>query len=109
MGACTFTKATPGDDVVGNKRIVEGTLTLSSSYATGGDTLNLATLVGLKTLDDMRINAGSGVTIAGGYQIKLGGTPAAPTIQAYGSTNAEVAAATNLSTKSFNVRLHGTC
>ncbi|NDC94971.1 hypothetical protein EBZ38_09610 [bacterium] len=52
MGACTF--ANRRDGVIDNRRFVDVDVTCSSSYATGGDTVSLATL-GLKVCDEIHV------------------------------------------------------
>lgn len=93
-------------------------ITFSNSYATGGDTISLATL-GYKRLLDMlevssaptgasTISVFQGVRVAPasstyGGRIELAGTPTVPLIKATkgGTTPVEETAATNLSTVSF--------
>lgn len=48
MGTATFARST-NDSIIslGNAKMYLGSVTLSNSYATGGDTLNLATALGV--------------------------------------------------------------
>src|SRR5688500_1494091 len=107
MGAVAFTKASASDlhmlgrspvNVIDNKRVVTGTLVFSSSYATGGDTLDLKT-TGLTEVTSLLVEGvfmlGFGNT--GGLSIVLRGTKNAPLIQAFDTNGAEVANTTNLS------------
>src|SRR5215831_11864069 len=65
MGACTVTIL--DNTVWGNKRVVTGTITGSSSYAQGGETFTLAQL-GLSALDAMDVRNGfSGSAPAASY------------------------------------------
>jgi len=106
MGAATFVIDADGGGSLANQKRVKGVLTMSSSYATSGDTLALATEVGLKSLDDMLVEASSDADVSG-YQIKVGGTPASPKILAY-TAGAQVANTTDLSAYVFDVWLLGT-
>ena len=106
MAAATFTLAPDGGGSLANKRVVKGTLTLSASYATGGDPINQRTEIGLRVVDDLLVEAGPGATVAG-YQIKLGGTSAAPKILAY-AAGGQVASGTDLDGVSFKVWFLGT-
>ena len=77
--------------IAGNRRLVTGKINMSSSYATGGDSLNLENALGLNTLESVVISP------AGGYTLEA--DLANNKIKAYaGST--EVTAATDLSTVS---------
>lgn len=112
MGAVSFTRATGPSvhptgysfyPVLDNKRVVKGTLNFSSSYATGGDSIDLAQ-VGLSELQGMLIEA----TSQGGLSIVLAGTSKVPLIRAFDANGTEVTAATNLSTRaSYSVWLVG--
>ena len=105
MGTMTFSRDTNGGiDVKGNCFELVGTLTGSSSYATGGDSFSIAG-VGLSSLDDLVIEGGTTATTAG-YSLKLGGTNKVPLILAYDAAG-QVANATNLSAKTWKVRLRG--
>jgi hypothetical protein len=53
MGALTITTTQRG--VNGNKRWVQGSVTFSTSYATGGDTGLTAAALGLDAIDHMEI------------------------------------------------------
>lgn len=92
MGATTFA-LTPGQrtrhhPVDGSQRVAEGLLTMSSSYATGGDTL---TGHGLTRVERLVVLAD-----AGGYELRLGGTETAPKITAFQS-GGQVSSTTDLS------------
>lgn len=102
MGAATFTPAADPQDVIGNRRVIRGSLTLSDSYATGGESFDLATEVGLKQLHKVLVDGNvSGVSLA------LGGTASVPLLLAYAAADTEVAAAVDLDGVSFTVELHG--
>jgi hypothetical protein len=101
MGAATFTETS--QDVHGNRRIVRGTLTLSASYATGGDSFNLATEVGLKELHKVLVDSNTR-----GLSLSLGGTSKVPLLLCYATSGAEVANATDQSALTLSVELHGT-
>lgn len=115
MGAATFAAGAGADGRPGTHaqgithdgfRFVQGTLTMSASYATGGDTLNLATIPGgVKRLVRIEIPLVFGSVFHGGcgFTIQFGGTATAPLLKAIaGITTAaaiEVANTTNLSTR----------
>lgn len=106
MGAFTFTKDLNGGvDYERQSVVFKGTLTGSASYATGGDSFALAAEVGLKTLEDILVEAGTAATTAG-YSLKLAGTAGTPLIMVY-SSSGQVANATDLSAVTFKVRLRG--
>ena len=108
MGAATFTRAlgTGGVQVDGEtfdatyktNRVVRGLLTFSASYATGGDTLDLAT-VGLKELKRILIDPSIGQNTSGLSIAAVVTNPAAPLIQAFETNDTQVANATNLSAR----------
>lgn len=107
MGAMTFAKATPGGSqllggqgtpVIENKRVVKGTLTFSSSYATGGDTLDLKT-VGLTELTGLLQDGTVVLGNISGLSIMLGGTKSAPLILAFDANSTQVTNATDLSSR----------
>lgn len=112
MGATTFvpTKQSVTND---GRRLVEGNLTMSASYATGGDTVPLVVSVGLSRLQEMeQLSSASKFSAAPsvantGYQLILAGTETVPLIKAVKSTGVEETAATNLATKVFPVRFIG--
>lgn len=108
MGAFNFSKSfNDGIDYERNGVVVKGLLTGSSSYATGGDTLDLKVKVGIKTVDDLLVEAGDILATTAGYSLKLDRTaPGAPKILVY-SAGAQVANATNLSAVTWRVRLRG--
>lgn len=81
------------------------TITFSSSYATGGDTLDVATS-GLRRVDKLYVDC-SLATL--GYHLQLAGTAAVPLVKLFkgATTPAEESNATNVSTVSALVELHG--
>jgi hypothetical protein len=100
-------------------QIVKCRITMSNSYATGGDTLTLPGSTGLKRISAMFVCTGSFGTfkikgssitaaVLGGVPT-LAGTATAPLIKMTGGggTPAEVANATDLSGQSFDVILVG--
>jgi len=104
MGATTFTASadcySPIDSNAG--WMVRGTITMSSSYATGGDTLTAAQM-GLGTIKNVIVNGGVVLaTPTGEYTLRY--NQANGTIQAFGGAassgaiDAEVTNATNLAT-----------
>jgi hypothetical protein len=108
LGAFTFTQDTNGGvDYHGSQVEIIGTLTGSGSYATGGDSFDLAVEAGLTELQDLLVEAGSGIGTPAGYQLKLGGTVKVPLVLVYEGDSTEVANATDLSTKTWEVRLRG--
>lgn len=95
-------------DVVNDKRVVVADVTMSSSYATGGDTVPLGS-IGLHQVDEAYIHSGvqapsQGLTSKSytpnshGIQLVLAGTLTAPKLKAFFGSSTEAAAATNLST-----------
>lgn len=105
MGTVSIANAVPG--VINHLRTVTADVTLSSSYATGGDTVALGSL-GLKEVDQIVTHAGTLQTSvavpsgtfspnAHGTQIVLAGTPTAPKLKAYRGSTSEVTNATDLS------------
>lgn len=101
MGAATFDIT--GHEVLGNRRIVKGNLTFSSSYATGGDTLALASEVGLKEVREMLVADNTT-----GLSFDLDpASPTAPKVKAYSAAATEVANATNQATVTVPVWLLG--
>jgi hypothetical protein len=102
MGAATFTIT--GHEVLGSKRIVKGDLVLSSSYATGGDSLDLAAEVGLAEVRSMLVAENTT-----GASIDLDVTdPTAPLVVLYTSADTEAAAASDNDALTFPVWLFGT-
>jgi len=94
MGAATFA-ITPGmrtrhHPVDGNQRVVEGLLTLSASYATGGDTLDEKVELGLDHVENLVVLGDTA-----GYELRLGGTATAPKVEAQ-EVGAETTATTDL-------------
>ena len=84
MGACALTNRTDGVTADG-KRYVECDTTLSSSYATGGDSVSLDTL-GLKVVDAIHIVGTVGS--AHGVEVRpVVTSPTAPKVSAYPTTS----------------------
>jgi len=75
--------------IAGNKRLISGKITMSNSYATGGDTLNLESALGLNSIDSVVINPYNGYAL----QADLTNNK----IKAYASAGTEVTATTDLS------------
>lgn len=121
MGACTFARASGSkadlaesvsqgtlNNGEGNWRVVRGVLTFSASYATGGDTIPMAS-VGLQEVRQVLVDpvVAANNQNRSGLSVELGGTASAPTLVAYETLNTEVVNATNLSTRSVPVWLLG--
>lgn len=106
MGACTFTASpdaySPSDSNLG--WTVNGSITLSNSYATGGDTLTAAQL-GLGTIKGIQISPASGYVFA--YNSGTGKVQAYETGAALSGVLAEAANGTNLSAISAGVEAWG--
>lgn len=106
MGNIVFTKQTSdikgnwGTPVIDNRRAVRGTITFSSSYATGGDTLTLNTQCSLREVTGLLVDASTVLTNPSGLSVELSGTKDVPKIIAYDANNTQVANATDLSTRS---------
>lgn len=120
MGAVAVANVTPVDSVHG-LRAVAADLTMSSSYATGGDTLSPA-LLGLSEVYEMFVlggvltrggesNAMSPIPFAPaeyGFQPTLAGSTSAPKVLVYSSKNTQETSATDLSTNgSVRVEFRG--
>lgn len=108
MGAATFTKtASTPIGVIDNKRAAKGTITMSASYASGGDTLDLKT-VGLTEVTNIYIDATNTLVNSSGLSCTLSGTKSAPLIICWETNATEVANGTNLSARNpFPVILLG--
>lgn len=107
MGNATFARSTgkrPQRVDLG-RRQVSGTITMSDSYATSGDTLVMTT-VPFDHVTDIVVEGGAAATDTDGYQFKLGGTALAPKIIAY-NTSGQIANTTDLSAVTVQVRLVG--
>lgn len=101
MGAATFTIT--GQDVHGKHRIVKGDLVPSGSYATGGDSLDLAAEVGLSQVDSMLVAEN-----AQGASLDLDVTdPTAPKVKVYTSADTQAAASSDNDGLTFPVWLFG--
>lgn len=102
MGAVVFTPSTTdatgrfNPKYIDNQRVVIGTLTMSSSYATGGDTLSLSNL-DIKEVNKLLIE-NNALTMSG-LSYRLAGTKTAPLIIVADANNSEVANGTNLSAR----------
>jgi hypothetical protein len=125
MGTCTFAQQgtagqTAVDDYFGMRRVKFGAITMSSSYATGGDTI-LISAFGMEFIDwldfGMAVPAGgaTGIFLSMGQSTLAPQDPATATIkiQAYwvgpatSGVFAEVTAAQNLSTFVGSVVVYG--
>lgn len=101
MGAATF--AITEQERFENQRVVKGNLTFSASYATGGDSLDLAVQVGLKEVQSMLVADNTT-----GLSFDLDATsPTAPKVKAYSAAATEVANATDQATVVVPVWLFG--
>jgi hypothetical protein len=94
-----------GTGVVDGKRYADVSITPSTSYATGGDTLPL-TATPLRRVEEVWQSC-NGVGDNSGVTWRLLGTLEAPLLQAFDAQNTQVANATNLSTRVFHARLVG--
>ena len=121
MGACTLASVTAAGVAPWNadRNLVIAKVTWSSSYATGGDTVAVATL-GLRSV--YKVWTGGDVDpcydvalvamtqMAGGsYEVRLGGTSTAPTLllRKGGTSAAEETSTTNVSTVNAWVLFEG--
>lgn len=84
-----------------NGRVRRFNVVFSSSYATGGDTVPVATL-GLRNVNRILVE-GSGPFARPGFSVELGGTSSAPKLLAWETANTEVANATDLSARGISV------
>lgn len=110
MGAVTFAKSDSvgsgiwqgkyGESNIGRYRAVRGTITFSNSYATGGDTLAVAT-AGLTQVVGLLVDATRATELPNrsGLTVELGGTTLAPTVLAFDTNDTQVTNATDLSTR----------
>lgn len=112
MGAATFTASARADGRSAIRytddglRAVEGTLTPSTSYATGGETFAIATQgAGLTTVERLEIIGDAANN--SGLSITLLGTITAPLFKYWETANTEVANATNITARTARVRLIG--
>lgn len=82
-------------------------VTGSSSYATGGDTISLATL-GLSEVREAWIAAFDSQSVNGGVSAEVVvTTPTAPTLKLYSAAATEVVSTTNVSTRTYIIRFVG--
>jgi hypothetical protein len=121
MGVCTFARASGSkadlaesvsqgtlNNGEGNWRVVRGSLALSTTYATGGDTIPMAS-VGLQEVRQILVDpvVDASNENRSGLSFELGGTPGAPTLVAYETLDTEVGSGTNQSTRPVPVWLLG--
>ena len=90
MGNAIFTPDDTVPTVFGSKRVRTGRITLSNSYATGGDTLQWKNVSGLVYIDSIIINPSKGYALEPDI--------ANNKVKAYSAANTEVTNATDLST-----------
>ncbi len=112
MGNATITNSKRAA-TAGGKYVVECDLTLSASYATGGDTIPMNVLP-LRRVDEILIPSHDlvsrkaiTVAAAGNRALSLGGTSSAPKVIAKDAAGVEVVAATNVATNVRRVRFVG--
>lgn len=104
MGACALTNRTDGVTTNG-KRYVEFDVAPSSSYATGGDSVSLAT-VGLKVVDAIYMVGSVGTPT--GKEVRTDITdPTAPKVLVYTGANTQATAATDQSGAARRFRFIG--
>lgn len=107
MGAVVVTISTPNPvDFFGSQKVVFGTLHLSTSYATAGDTFTNGQF-GLEEITFLSINTGNGASLTTAWQLVANlptstGLTAAGTIQAFGTAGSAGA----LAEASSNTDLH---
>ena len=125
MGACTVTVISApsgnfksrGNSVHFNKRIKRAIIAPSSSYATGGDSISLATL-GLAHVDYATVVSSEGGTRSGmqipstSYRNGKGctvdvTTPTAPKLKLYTAANTEDTATTDNSAQRWLIEFYG--
>lgn len=96
MGAVSI--ANRFDRIENARRAVECDLTLSNSYATGGDSISLASL-GLRNVTSLHVLAGTdhnGVAVTPrGFQVTLAGTSTAPLIKCFNGSTSETSSTTD--------------
>lgn len=99
--ALTYSVQTP--QLVGTKRVVRGTITFDSSYATGGETF-ATTAIGLGQLTGLTVEAGLGSSTTGYVPVWNRSTSAPKVLALMGDNNnaadgplIEVASTTDLS------------
>lgn len=104
MGAAVFVRTSNGTE--GNKRWVEGTLTASASYATGGDTVDVDELYGLSYVSELWVKADTDND--SNFTAELAGTRTAPLLKLYGGTATQVTSTTDVSAFAVTARFYGT-
>lgn len=112
--ASTTKRGLPGT-ARGRVKAVEFDMSLSSSYATGGDTLTPQS-VGLRAITELSVpshdistrKAVAAASAGAGLTLQLAGTETAPLVKAFDAQGTEVANATNLSARGpIRVRVFG--
>lgn len=103
MGACTL--AITGQERLNGKHVVKGTLTFSSSYATGGDTLNPRVAAGMGEITGLLVE---GNTQGASIQLGSGSTATAPLFQVYTGDGTEASSTSDNSGIAVPVWLLGT-
>lgn len=87
--------------------VLRGQFTGSSSYATGGDTIPVAT-IGMKEIRQLLVDGTGVLNNVSGLSVTLDATnPTAPKLLCWDANAVEVANLTNLSTRVFHVWLLG--
>ena len=90
--------------VEGGYAWVQGQLVGSTSYATGGDTLDPEVQLGLSVVEFVAV---FGNVFASGYALELAGTVNVPLIKVKTAILTEVANGTNIATSTWTVRSSG--
>lgn len=100
MGAATIAAITgvPRLEYMGSQKVLNREITMSSSYATGGDTLNLATALGLNRITQVVFEGDGGYTLV--YDAANG------KILAYNGTT-QIANTTDLSSVAQRAKIFG--
>ncbi len=112
MGAVAVTSKVTS--VINAEKVVEAVCTFAASYATGGDTVDIAVDLGMTevnkiSLPSHRLNdvAISNAQAQTGASVQLGGTNKAPKLKLYPTASTEATAASNNSTVAVVVRFFG--
>lgn len=101
----TFTLADDGRNVTGNRRVVTGTYTGPTSYATGGDAIDADDL-GLARIQALTLGVAADASNANPRLLRLNAA-GTKIIWYVPSTGAEVANATNLSAFTASLQAEG--